>query len=95
MKQPLESSAKRTWVTSRKEEESLLKPKEPHVRLNLTLSGDPAKHLQELRARGIIVSWHQGVVLAVEALHRELVDQEIKAAQLRNLSRTSEDGSFE
>jgi hypothetical protein len=95
MKQPSEKSGKRICVTSRKEGESLLKTDGPKVRLNLTLRGEPAKWLQELRLRGIIVSWHQGIVLAVEALHRELVNQELRAVQLRNLTSAVEDGSSE
>ena len=72
-----------------------LKSSQDSVRINVILRGEPAKWLRDLRNRGIINSWHQGIIRALETLHREWVDQEIRTAQLKNLSRASENGSPE
>jgi hypothetical protein len=65
------------------------------VRINITLCGEPARWLRELKNLGLITSWHQGIIRAIETLHREFVDEGLKAAQLKNFSNASDGRSPE
>lgn len=61
------------------------------VRVNLTLHGFPALWLRTWRSKGLIASWRQGIVRALEEMQKELVEQELRAAQLENLQKRPAD----
>ncbi|RLG17085.1 hypothetical protein DRN63_03360 [Nanoarchaeota archaeon] len=64
---------------------------EPRVRINLILRGEPAEWLISWRERGLISSYTDAVIQALRALHEKIVEQDLKALQVRNLNRINED----
>ena len=64
---------------------------EPRVRINLVLRGEPAEWLISWRERGLISSYTDAVIQALRALHEKIVEQDLKALQIRNLNRINED----
>ena len=61
------------------------KYKVPKVRLSLTLRGETAKILLELRARGIVRSYADCVNQAIRLLHEKVIEQDIRSARLKAL----------
>lgn len=55
----------------------------PKVRLSLTLRGDTARIMQELRARGIIRSYADCVNQAVRLFYEKILEQDIRYARLK------------
>lgn len=64
---------------------------EPRVRINLVLKGEPAEWLIKWRRRGLVSSYADAVIQALRALHEKIVEQDLKALQIRNLNRINED----
>ncbi len=64
---------------------------EPRVRINLVLKGEPAEWLIKWRRRGLVSSYADAVIQALRALHEKIVEQDLKALQVRNLNRINED----
>lgn len=58
-------------------------PATPKVRLNLTLRGDIARILVELRARGIVRSYADCVNQAIRLLYEKIIEQDIRSARLK------------
>jgi hypothetical protein len=61
------------------------------ARVNLTIHGFPALWLRTWRSKGYITSWKQGIIRALEALQKEFVDQELRAAQLEKIKKDAPD----
>jgi hypothetical protein len=59
----------------------------PSVRLNMTLEGDPALWLLEWKNRGLVTSCHDAVNQAFRVFHQKIVEQDLKAAQLKTLKK--------
>jgi hypothetical protein len=57
----------------------------PNVRVNLTLKGEPAAFLNELKNRGLAVSNHDAIVQALITLRQRTLEQKLKTAQLKKL----------
>lgn len=53
------------------------------VRINTTISGEPAKWLTEWKERGLIVSNTDAILQAFRILHEHIVEGDIKNAQRR------------
>jgi hypothetical protein len=51
------------------------------VRLNLTLTGRPAKFLKRCRQLGLAVSYHSAVVEALTVYEERLLDLDLKRAE--------------
>lgn len=55
----------------------------PKVRLSLTLYGDTARILLELRARGVVRSFADAINQGIRLLHAEVIQQDARYARLR------------
>jgi Arc/MetJ-type ribon-helix-helix transcriptional regulator len=55
----------------------------PKVRLSLTLRGDTARIMQELRRRGIVRSYADCVNQAVRLFYEKILEQDIRYARLK------------
>jgi len=53
------------------------------TRINLTLIGEPAQILLELKRRGLAVSNHDAVVQALLALQERILSYDIRKAELK------------
>jgi hypothetical protein len=62
---------------------NLAKVKIRRKRVNLTLIGEPADFLVELKERGICRTTPQAITMALEALREKLLERAIKEAQLK------------
>ena len=82
---------------SRKSALSTPKPTADEIlRVNVTLRGsDIPRWYREWRRRGLVKSCSDAIVQAFARYHEHLLEQDLKAAQLKNLSRASENGSPE
>jgi len=56
-----------------------------HVRINMTLKGEPAQWLGEWKRRGIITSNSDAVIQSLRLFHEKIIEQDLKTAQLSNL----------
>lgn len=66
------------------------------LRINVTLRGnDVPRWYRDWRRRGLVKSCSDAIVQAFRLYQEHLLEQDLKAAQLKNLSRASEDGSPE
>lgn len=59
------------------------------VRINITLKGEPARWMRELKLRGRVISCRDAVIQALEALHENVLEKDLKEAQLHSLRDTS------
>ena len=64
--------------------------REPKVRINTTISGQPAEILLELKRRGIVTSNTDAVIQALFALHEKVLDRDLRLARLRTLKEVEE-----
>lgn len=63
---------------------------EPKVRINTKISGQPAEILLELKRRGLVTSNTDAIIQALMALYENVVDRDLRAAQLRTLREAGE-----
>lgn len=67
--------------------------KHPKVRVNTTITGEPAKILLEIKRRGLATSNTGVIITALKALHEKILEADLKQAQLKTLeTRTYEKG---
>jgi len=64
---------------------AVTKTKQQRVRINMVLTGEPAKWLLEWRARGLITSYTDAVIQALRVLHEQVMEQDLKSAQLGHI----------
>jgi Arc/MetJ-type ribon-helix-helix transcriptional regulator len=57
----------------------------PKVRLSLTLWGETAKILRELRARGVVRSYSDCINQSVRLFYEKILEQDIRYARLKAL----------
>ena len=76
-------------LVGREQEHSILATDEGHrvaLRMNLSLSGEPAEWFNSWKERGLVASVKDAVLLAFQSLQEKVVEQDLKQAQLRTLS---------
>ncbi len=56
------------------------------LRVNLCLSGEPAKWYRDWRTRGLVESVKDAVLMSFQALQEKVTEQDLKRAQLRTLT---------
>jgi hypothetical protein len=56
----------------------------------MVLTGEPAKWLREWRERGLITSYTDAVIQALRVLHDQVMEQDLKSAQLGNIKQLEE-----
>lgn len=56
-----------------------------HIRINMTVEGEPAIWINEWKRRGLITSYTDAVIQALRALHEKVTEQDLKSAQLKNM----------
>ena len=64
------------------------------VRLSLTLRGDTARILLELRAKGVIRSFADAVNQGIRLLYEKTIEQDIRYAHLKALQGDSKNEQF-
>ena len=64
--------------------------REPKVRINTTISGQPAEILLELKRRGLATSNTDAIIQALVTFYEKVVDRDLRAAQLRTLREAEE-----
>jgi hypothetical protein len=67
------------------------KDHEPKIRLNLILHGTPAKILRDLRKRGIIRSFSDGVNTAIQVFYDKTLEQDLRSARLATLEESQQE----
>ncbi len=60
------------------------------LRVNLSLREEPVEWFQRWKARGIVDSVKDAVLMAFQALNEKITEQDLKRAQLRTLTRDGE-----
>ncbi|GAH34012.1 unnamed protein product [marine sediment metagenome] len=64
--------------------------KDSSVRINTTVTGEPAKWLEEWKRRGLVTSYTDAVIQALRAFKEKVTEQDLKSAQLGNIRRAEE-----
>jgi hypothetical protein len=64
------------------------------VRLSLTLHGEAARILLELKNKGVIRSYSDGVNQAIRVFYEKIVGQELLSARLKALEKGFREGDF-
>ena len=64
--------------------------KDLKVRINTTLTGEPAKWVCEWKQRGLVTSYTDAVIQALRAFNERITEQDLKSAQLGNIQRKEE-----
>jgi hypothetical protein len=65
--------------------------KEPDVRINTAIKGEPAEILIELKKRGIVTSNSDAVIQGLLALYEKVVQRDLAIARLKNLQAKEDD----
>lgn len=60
-------------------------PEEPKTRVNVTIKGEPAQYLLEMKARGMFVSNADLVIKGIYALYEKTLERDLKAARLETM----------
>ena len=60
-------------------------PKGNKIRINTTVTGEPAKWLNEWKRRGLVTSYTDAIIQSLRAFNEKVTEQDLKAAQLGNL----------
>lgn len=55
------------------------------IRINTTVTGEPAKWLNEWKRRGLVTSYTDAVIQALRAFNERITEQDLKSAQLGNI----------
>ena len=58
---------------------------DPKIRINTTVTGEPAKWLNEWKRRGLVTSYTDAVIQALRAFHERITEQDLKSVQLQNV----------
>jgi len=56
----------------------------------MKLEGEPAEFLEELKRRGLITSYTDGVIQALRLYSEKIVEQDLKLIQLKNMKNMEE-----
>lgn len=64
------------------------------IRLSMTLFGETAKILAELRARGVIRSYSDGVCQGIRLLYEKILEQDLRSARLKVLETSPQKDEF-
>ena len=59
--------------------------RDPKVRINTLITGEPAEILLELKQRGIVSSHSDAVIQGILAFHEKVVQRDLARARLRSL----------
>ena len=57
------------------------------TKINLVSKGEPAQLLAEWKKRGLVSSCRDAVIQSFKAFQEKLVDRDLKAAQLKTLTK--------
>lgn len=57
-------------------------PNASKIRINTTVTGEPAKWLDEWKRRGLVTSYTDAIIQSLRAFNEKIVEQDLKAAQL-------------
>ena len=60
------------------------------IRINTSISGEPAEILLELKRRGIVTSNTDAVIQALYAFHEKILDRDLRLARLKTLKEAEE-----
>ena len=66
----------------------------PKVRLSMILRGETARILIELRARGIIRSYSDGVCQGIRLFYNKILEQDLRSARLKVLRDSGQEGEL-
>ncbi len=66
-------------------------PEEPRVRINTTVTGEPAVWLDEWKRRGLVTSYTDAVIQALRAFHDNITEQDLRSVQLKNMKGVEEE----
>ena len=58
------------------------------IRINTVVTGEPAAWLNEWKRRGLVTSYTDAIIQALRAFNEKITEQDLKAAQLRNITCT-------
>jgi len=63
-----------------------MNPKGNKIRINTTVTGEPARWLNEWKRRGLVTSYTDAVIQSLRAFKEKIVEQDLKSVQLGNLN---------
>jgi hypothetical protein len=55
------------------------------IRINTTVTGEPAKWLDEWKRRGLVTSYTDAIIQSLRAFKEKVTEQDLKSAQLNNI----------
>jgi len=58
----------------------------PKVRINMTLTGEPAVWLNEWKVRWLVTSYTDAVVQSLRTFNEKIIEQDLKTVQLKNMN---------
>lgn len=61
-----------------------------HIRINMSIEGEPAEWLLTYKKRGLITSYTDAIIQALRALNEKVTEQDLKEAQLGNIRQNEE-----
>ena len=64
---------------------------ETKIRINTTVTGEPAEWLSKWKRRDLITSFSDGVVQALRTFKEKVTEQDLKSAQLGNIKRLEDE----
>ena len=65
--------------------------RDPKVRINTLITGEPAEILLELKQRGIVTSHSDAVIQGILAFHEKVVQRDLARARLKSLTTGEEE----
>jgi len=75
----------------KKESESVDKEKSLKVEVRCTLREEPARIVLDLKERGVVANVREAVVHGLLALHEQILDRDLKEAQVKASKRLNEE----
>lgn len=60
------------------------------IRINTTVTGEPARWLSEWKRRGLVTSYTDAVIQALRFFNDKITEQDLKSAQLENIKQAEE-----
>jgi len=65
--------------------------REPKVRINAIITGEPALWIIEWKRRGLVTSNADAVIQALRALYEKISELDLRTVQLKNFRRVEEE----
>ena len=65
--------------------------KDAKIRINTTVTGEPAKWLNEWKRGGLVTSYTDAIIQSLSGFDEKVTEQNLKSAQLHNIRNVEEE----